>query len=646
MSIHNEGMKRNLIWGLALILSLLSCSANCVFGKDCGDGVCGETETIESCPNDCFTPSVSIRELIDWDSLHDFTLEELGWIETNRETLSSGVIVINGNWSGGPFTTFNGMGEVQTINMEEAAAIYLPPNITATRIPGIVEAAHVEGLVTGRSETAEFIAEHLKIAVIRHGERARDWQSLGLIGRDVLIRKMLKYAQVLNCGTLIDPITANFGLFLGKVNVLALTLLDRLIEEAGSDLGDAAIRGGSKEGYATWIVSAVDSRIDVAMPGHFQLEDFITGFGAYEKASGCGEEESSPQYRSCITTGAAGLSIRELTKFKDWLLDSTVGQLYNNLFSPSSFIDLLYPKNVLIYGDVGVCGLHDGNYFTPGAETPFLENFTQRGWRYNRRNINDTEADLEKRLIVLAWVLTQDSSIADIPKVQSASALIDGSSFSIFANILPDPIAVMVWWSYSQDREFNDPDNPKWVSQAMSFVDGGWRSEWIQAPAGNLVGWYVEAESEIIIDNVSIIVRDASPIRFLYDELPPLKCTPKCECIMVPDDDPPVMIERGESFGFTATVLNNTELIAKVYFGTKVSVPTPYSTYPSADFLDGLIGIFLDPYAAKSRHFSHTVPGDWSLGLHTYCGQVGMLSGRIYNTCEFKFTVTTGTQID
>jgi hypothetical protein len=626
---------------IALVYFLISVMplfvADVVPGQECGDGICNEPETIENCPKDCFTPGISIRDLLNWDAMHDWTLEQLDWKENQRMTLPSGVTVIQGTWNAGPFTTFNAERNVQTIHLEEAATLYLPPNLSdSAAIPGIVQGVHVEGHVSRKSSLAKSLAKHMHVAVIRHGGMAKNYESLGFSGRQPLAGNMLKYAQVLNRNGFVDPITANFGLFLAKVNVLALTLLDRILEEEGSDLGDAAITGGSKEGYAAWIVSAVDARIHISMPGNFQLHDFITGFEAYEKNSGCGEAETDALYRSCVTTGAGGLNIRQLTEFKNWLVHTTSGQLYNDLFSPSSFVDLLYPNDILLYGDAGICGMHDGDNYTPGAETPFLESFTQREWRYDRRNVDHTEDGIQQRLVNLAWALTHDASISHIPKVQWASASVNGSSFSITAHIAPTPNAVKLWYSYSEDREFDDPDNRAWASLPMSFNDGHWYSEWIACPPGSQLGWYVEAEDEIVIKKNRIVLRDASPVKFLFD-LPPLQCDmPVCYCELFPDN---TTVSRGGTLGFEATVTNTTSFPGTAHVmislsGNKNALNRP-AVFPNKPF-----GVSLDAYESKSARFYKTIPDTFPLGTHTFRAFLGQYPGDAYDQCEFDFTIT------
>jgi hypothetical protein len=635
--LTRSAIKRSVVF-FEIFIILVCClgfaeSICCYVG---GDGVCLGEETVEACQEDCLSPGITIRELFAWDDMHDHTLDELGWTETSRAVLPNGVTVIRGGWDAGPFTTFNQEGNLQTIRLAETAAVYLPPHAyNEQTIPGIVNPVHVEEYVTGHYGVAAELAAHFRVAVIRHGGKAENCQNLGLANRGKLIKNMLTYAQYLNNNELADPITANFGLFLGKVNVLALTLLDRILEQEGCDLGDAAIMGGSKEGYAAWIASAVDSRIKMTMLGHFQLHDYITGFSAYEENSGCGEEEAGSQYRTCITTGPGGLTIRELTRFRDWLVNSPGGSAYNALFSPSSFVDLSYPENILFFGDVGACGMHDGHYFSPGAETPFLEGFSQRAWRYDRSNMT-RPCNLSQLMANLVWSLVHHASIAHIPKIQSAWASVSGLAFTIYADISPEPAEVRLWFSYSDDREFDDPDNPAWMSLPMVFSDGYWRSEWIACPAGNQVGWYVEAEDNIMIGNSKIPVRDASPIRFLH-ELPPLKCdTPICSCEMIPDT---VVLSRGQTLGFRATVTNGTGLSGAAYFVTKITGPSNKS-YPPSGVLDGPFNIFLKPFGAKSAHLFRTVPGFVEPGTYVYQGYVGQDPGDIYDQCAFEFRVT------
>jgi len=512
-------------------------------GSVCGNGNCDIGEYCGNCEADCGACVVganNVRELLDWEALKDLTLEDLEWTKISTRILEpSNVVVIEGTWSAGPFTTYNFNDEFQTIILDEYAEIYLPPNFEGTVLSGLVYAVHeASGLMgEGYNKFAEGIASELGVTVIRHGESEDDWNELGLLGRGQITGKTFKVAQELNTCEVNDLTTGNFGVALAKVNVMALTLLDKIVEkEGGIGLGDAALRGGSKEGFATWIASAVDPRLKVSMPGGYHLEDLVTGLSAYEDNS------------ACAGTGAGGASETDLVSFRNWLVESESGQAYNDIYSVSKFKHLLYPEDMLIAGDVGVEGMHDANFYSPGAETYFLENFNERDWRYDRKpnEIREPKSvNLQgRRLVVLSYALVNGKSVDDIPKITSAIATVEGNIFSVSADVSSEPTVVRLWWAESPDRAFDDGSPSAWTEVEMTFLENKWVSGDIIPTQGNMIGWYVEAEDEIILKNETFQRRDASPIKFLFEILPKYTCPeathPDCqidECVIDADCD-------------------------------------------------------------------------------------------------------------
>ncbi len=108
-----------------------------------------------------------------------------------------------------------------------------------------------------------------------------------------------------------------------------------------------------------------------------------------------------------------------------------------------------------------------------------------------------------------------------------------------------------------------------------------------------------------------------------------------CECNLVPDTTPTI-IPRGGTIGFQATVTNNTDNAGKVYFATKVTLPSLQKTR----YIDGPVKVRLDPYQSKSGHISHTIPASVQLGTYIYHGYVGLPGVGIFDECQFEFTVS------
>jgi hypothetical protein len=108
-----------------------------------------------------------------------------------------------------------------------------------------------------------------------------------------------------------------------------------------------------------------------------------------------------------------------------------------------------------------------------------------------------------------------------------------------------------------------------------------------------------------------------------------------CECSL---DPYATEIHRGETLGFQATVANNRDGSATVYFATNITLPEG-GVYPASGFLNGPFRLLVDPYGSVSGPLSFPIPVYAPLGTYFYRGYVGN-SGVIYETCEFEFEVT------
>jgi hypothetical protein len=537
-------------------------------GLDFGDVTCddilGYSGGSLECLSDCSGYNASscewgtIRDMYDIDEIMDMSLVDLKWTETveDREVYEN-YTVIYGWWSAGNFTTFTPESNITKVekasmNLTERSIIVLPwgtQRNPPTIVHGLVDAAHVY-LIVGDEQLnyAENISNLMDVAIIRHGQYNGDWEAIGYPSdsRDTLTANTY-LIPMMNWCELENPFDGNYLWILAEVNMKAMSLLERIIEEESggvSSLGHGSMRGASKEGSAVWTATAVDPRIDISMPGRFLLEDWIEGNNYYEWNNGCEDQ------------GPDGNNIKGIVKYRNWLIESPAGESFNNIFSISNFKDLFYPTNILTFGDVGMHYMHDGVQFTIGTDTKFLEEFDERNWRLERRP-NDREGRnhviLDGRLLTfLAWRLSNDLSIDEVPKVVNGNGTELGSiggisnnySFSVNAEIgnylNPNDIIVRLWWSHSEDRAFNDEDNAKWSDVLMNYNANLnlWESEIVndvpsnESEVANQVAWFVEAEKIVSVDimDVNMPVRDSSPIYFLY-ELKKLECpqgSPDC----------------------------------------------------------------------------------------------------------------------
>jgi hypothetical protein len=453
----------------------------------------------------------SPEDLFEMDVEKNLTLEDLGWREVSEKIFPNGVVCTVGTWNAGQFATFNSKDNPQTIILDEKAAIFWPPNYPHTPNSqagfGAVFAAHVETSIYKRHP--EILAEVFEIPILQHGESPSDWEELGFKGRNEMVEATFKNVIKANPCEAYDLTYGNFGWALAKTNIRAITLLQRLAEERSGSVTKVALKGGSKEGFATWLVSAVDDRVEVDASGGYHLQDLVYGLNAYATDWGC------------EGTGAAGTSVIDLLLALDWLLNAPAGEAALKTHSISTFHEILKPRFFLISGDVTRYDMHDGQYYALGSETPFLENFTSHPWRYDRLPNLARENSEVRKVRLCALLLEQLINGPEYhkqvyPKITSVDVEEHERSFRIKAEVFPEPEEVRLWWSHSDDRVWNDKDNPPFEEVEMIKKDGRWVSPWVEVPGTDEVAWYVEAENTFFVKEWELPRRDASPVRFLW----------------------------------------------------------------------------------------------------------------------------------
>jgi hypothetical protein len=455
-------------------------------------------------------PPAGPGDVLDMETVKALTTEQLCWSVTSETRAADGVAMIDGTFSGGPFSTFNADGNLTTIGLHERAVIFLPPGISADPpVKGFVHARQKETSLSGDvAQAAQDIAAQ-GVAVLLHGEEARDWETLGLGGREPMEAAAMSALMATNPCEFTDLATGNFPLALVRTNLMAITLLSRVLESRGATLGDVALKGGSKEGQATWIASAMDDRITVAAPANNHGEDPLENSAAAEADWGC---ETPPN-------ADANYPQESLLTFRNWLRDTPAGQVILDLASVPRFETDLKPRIFLISGDVCLVDMHDGIFFTPGAETSFLESFS-RPYRYDRRALNEADGgegntDLTIRIMAITAGVLANGDEDAIPKVVSASLEESGSRIRVRTTVAPAPDTVRLWWNHSEDRPFDDPGQSIWQNVAMTQSGSEWISSWVDPPAVEAIAWYVEAEKSVTLGGYEFPQRDANPIRFI-----------------------------------------------------------------------------------------------------------------------------------
>ncbi|MBU0493585.1 MAG: hypothetical protein KKA73_14960 [Chloroflexi bacterium] len=470
------------------------------------------------------------RDLFNMTELKNLTLRDgdLHWTEISTRVLPSGVTETIGSWSGGVWETFDVTGQARTITLSERAAIYWPPGYPSTLNSqagfGHVYAAHVAMGLTGHVTVGEQLALTFGLPVLHHGEEAVDWESLGFGGRGDLTNMSGPNLVQVNPCALVDLARGNFGWVLARTNVRAITLLQCLAEERGGTVTRVALRGGSKEGFATWMASAVDDRVEVVSSGGYQREDLRTAISVYATDWGC---EPPP---------AAGVeSITETLIFLDWMTSTPAGRAAEQAFSVGLFQHDLYPRFALINGDVTRHDMHDGHHFALGMETYFLDHFAAVPWRYVRLHAESQEDTKEEilRTLLLEQLVNDSPGYLDqvYPRITSdrvETSETDGRRFRAFVTVTPEPEQVRLWWSHSDDRVWNDEENAPWVAVPLTWSEDGWVSGWVDLQQMGVgideeIAYYVEAENTYHVASYSVPRRAVSPVRFLW-RLPPLAC--------------------------------------------------------------------------------------------------------------------------
>lgn len=103
-------------------------------------------------------------------------------------------------------------------------------------------------------------------------------------------------------------------------------------------------------------------------------------------------------------------------------------------------------------------------------------------------------------------------------------------------------------------------------------------------------------------------------------------------------DDPPVTVPQGGSFGFTATLTNETGQ-PKVTEAWTVAIDSEGRTYGPLKTSEGL-GVA--PYQNRSAHFNQAVPNLAPLGFYNYIAYCGDYPSTVIDSSYFQVEVITG----
>ena len=468
-------------------------------------------------------------DLVDLGRIQNLTLGDLEWQEESREQVGD-VLFLTGSWKGPLYRGFNASGVLQPErHLSERAKVWIPlDRPDGTEVSQIVWGVQEDGGTRDVPWSAclDLPSRH-PVAIIRHAEKPLDWTSLNFANRDHwLFSWWFGFLRRVNGCQATDYRHSNYLLCLAETQLMSITLLSRLLETEGYEPGAAAVGGISKEGWSAWLAAAVDERIVAAAPGNFHIEDMVDGLSSFVANAGC----------------AAGDDNQRATL--EWLQTTEAGERALKYFSAADFAAELKPEFLFVFGDVGLFGMHDGRYFTAGAETGFLERFSAVPFRYDRfpdrsgevlqeaGSTRESYDELRSRQVtqLAHYLLTRNSE--SHPKVTDAviESQVPHGTFRVRARVEPTADAVRLWWSHSDSRIFQEPGNAPWVAEAMTREGDLWISDPIAIPGGSMIGWYVEAERELDWEDLTFVQRDTTPQRF-FNEFPPLGCeAPPSDC--------------------------------------------------------------------------------------------------------------------
>ena len=465
----------------------------------------------------------SPRDLIDLAAIKNLTLAELGW--TPKSTVKvNGVTIYTGDWSGGVFPTYDKQDKPVDLTLREAAALYVPDGYPATAHPdlGFVYAAHYPANLD--SATAVTLARYFGMPVLYHGEYP-NWRDAGYTDRNEILSASFPILMRANPCLPSDLVRGYFPLALAKTDMRAITLLQRLAERLGGNVKKVALDGFSKEGQGAWLAFQMDDRIEVGIPGGAPMEDRLAWQQFLVAATGC-------------EAGASFLNIQALEDLSFWQKTTPSGAAYLNLYSVGSGnLPLLYPRMLLINGDVGMYNMHDGSYgMGPGGETAFLDSLAGRSWRYVRKATvepgaggedGDTTSTTAVPILGAELLVSGPGSERTLyPDILSANANLTGNSLVVTATASSVTQSARVWWTWSTDRVFTEETQEPWKSVSMTTTGGGvWTSPAIAVPAGTVIAWYAEVGNSVTVGAASYGRNHAAPIRFLRPT-PDRQCTP------------------------------------------------------------------------------------------------------------------------
>ena len=465
------------------------------------------------------------------------TLSQLKWREVQRKTLSNGVLYMTGTFQGWTWNTFDTKGRPIQLPWRQAVYLFLPPSLTDKNVPkkALLYSLH-DALMTGgqlknvdqdeHGVLAAQIAKDFQIPVALHGWDSEVVKPAGSNSYHehqfpLLTNVLLKQFPCSSVELPFDGSKLINGSPLTKGNIYAITAVQRLVEKEGGKVNSVGSVGISKEGWAHWILSAVDPRVEVAAPGGHHMQDIRDTVKGYIDDWNCKEPYSS---------GSAEL-VNVIAGLHYWFQQSPIGKAADRVSNVIHFKDKLYPRFILVNGDLTKPGQHD-RPFPLGAENKFLSNFTEKPWRYWR--IPDkggvgrlTETHRGKAMLAAV----AENLVHRTPFMQiELKTEIQGRKFRVSVKTTGAVSRVQVFAAASSNRWWTDPGqgDPGWSMTSLKQSQKGlWISKWSGTlPANHEAAVYAEAQWDYKRGENTYFYSASTPVQFLF-RLPANVCTPK-----------------------------------------------------------------------------------------------------------------------
>ncbi len=452
--------------------------------------------------------------------IESLSLEELGWVELRRIDRGS-VRVIEGEFTAGQFEGYTRRGELIEAPLTMRAVAVVPER---PRGGGIVLAVHEESNLERKwSEYGEELVELSRetgIPILMYGQERESIEPFSL-DRGALTLVTFYALTFLNRGHT-DVVTANFILALARTQSYAITVLQRLVESVGGRVEGVAFMAGSKEGYAQWIASTVDDRIEVSSPGGFKTENLTAAIDEGVSQWGC--------YNPYLERRKRGWS--EMLRLKAFLAErrdveaeiSVARRIERGLAKAELYV---------VTGDVGAYGTHDGKHFPLGAaEAEFLESLDDVSWVYSLDTPDGGAGpSFLRKVKTLAWLLSEGNREEVLGYRPDPTLEVGPGNLRVEARVPSSPDRVVLYYALSGDKVWNSPE-VTWERVEMSFDPsrGAWVSPALPYPPDLDLAYAVVVEENLTLVNSTFAARFSTPLQ-LHEVLPPKTCAYDPACV-------------------------------------------------------------------------------------------------------------------